>query len=115
MYGDLRSDVPSCTKPSSRCYDRLGLQGACKGRHSWVKTVPERRSQPVEGGSANDYDYTYGDPINGLDLNGECAQLWRKKCRDKQVDRLKGAGGATGRWVYYNRWKIAGLASIPIS
>lgn len=25
---------------------------------------------PVEGGSANDYDYTNGDPVNGSDLNG---------------------------------------------
>jgi RHS repeat-associated protein len=28
---------------------------------------------PVEGGSANDYDYTNGDPINGLDLAGLCS------------------------------------------
>ena len=65
---------------------------------------------PVEGGSANDYDYAFGDPINGMDLNGECAQLWRKKCRDKQADRLKRAAKATGEWVNDNRWKLAGLA-----
>ncbi|WP_112265828.1 PA14 domain-containing protein [Lentzea terrae] len=28
---------------------------------------------PVEGGSANDYDYTNGDPINELDLDGRCS------------------------------------------
>jgi len=31
----------------------------------------------VEGGSANDYDYVSGDPVNGFDLNGTkrtCAQ-----------------------------------------
>lgn len=27
---------------------------------------------PVEGGSANDYDYVGGDPVNSLDLSGEC-------------------------------------------
>ncbi|MGH9267933.1 MAG: phospholipase A2, partial [Acidimicrobiales bacterium] len=27
---------------------------------------------PVEGGSANDYDYVAGDPVNGLDLSGLC-------------------------------------------
>lgn len=27
---------------------------------------------PVAGGSANDYDYVEGDPINQFDLNGEC-------------------------------------------
>ena len=30
------------------------------------------RSHPVEGGSANDYDYVNGDPVNGLDLAGLC-------------------------------------------
>ncbi|SMC60718.1 PA14 domain-containing protein [Kibdelosporangium aridum] len=29
---------------------------------------------PVEGGSANDYDYTSADPINNTDLDGRC--LW---------------------------------------
>lgn len=29
---------------------------------------------PVEGGSANDYDYVNQDPINTLDLSGECPQ-----------------------------------------
>jgi RHS repeat-associated protein len=27
---------------------------------------------PVEGGSANDYDYVSGDPVNGQDLSGNC-------------------------------------------
>jgi hypothetical protein len=29
-------------------------------------------SDPVEGGSANDYVYGFGDPINGRDLDGRC-------------------------------------------
>lgn len=28
---------------------------------------------PVDGGSANDYDYTNQDPVNGSDVTGECA------------------------------------------
>lgn len=28
------------------------------------------RVDPVEGGSANDYEYSRGDPVNGLDLTG---------------------------------------------
>ena len=46
---------------------------------------------PIEGGSANDYDYALGDPVNGYDLDGQCAQLWKKKCRDTQLSRLGGA------------------------
>ena len=30
------------------------------------------QTDPVDGGSANDYDYTNQDPINQTDLNGEC-------------------------------------------
>ncbi|QXC60973.1 hypothetical protein KSP35_22105 [Aquihabitans sp. G128] len=36
---------------------------------------------PVEGGSANDYDYTSGDPVNGRDLDGNCGTFgnpWKK-------------------------------------
>jgi hypothetical protein len=38
---------------------------------------------PIEGGSANNYDYVAGDPINGRDLDGQCAQFWQKRCRGK--------------------------------
>ncbi|MCW2573597.1 MAG: hypothetical protein JWO88_3655 [Frankiales bacterium] len=27
---------------------------------------------PIEGGSCNDYDYVCGDPVNYVDLSGEC-------------------------------------------
>jgi RHS repeat-associated protein len=30
---------------------------------------------PVEGGSANDYDYVSGDAINGYDLDGSCQRM----------------------------------------
>ena len=33
---------------------------------------------PVEGGSSNDYDYVGGDPVNQLDLSGECLLGKRK-------------------------------------
>jgi len=29
-------------------------------------------TDPIEGGSANDYDYTNADPVNGRDLDGNC-------------------------------------------
>ncbi len=35
---------------------------------------------PIEGGSANDYDYTAGDPVNATDLDGRfcnfCQRMW---------------------------------------
>jgi hypothetical protein len=34
------------------------------------RPCPNRRSNPVEGGSCNDYDYVCADPVNGLDLAG---------------------------------------------
>jgi hypothetical protein len=39
---------------------------------------------PVEGGSANDYDYVEGDPVNKFDLDGNCVQVWQKRCRGKK-------------------------------
>ena len=38
---------------------------------------------PVEGGSANDYDYVAGDPISGRDLDGQaCWWIFRdRKCQ----------------------------------
>ncbi len=37
---------------------------------------------PGEGGSATDYDYTSGDPINGFDLDGlrKCPRFFRSAC-----------------------------------
>ncbi|GAA3689949.1 PA14 domain-containing protein [Lentzea roselyniae] len=32
---------------------------------------------PVDGGSANDYDYVNGDPINSNDLDGRCNWRWK--------------------------------------
>jgi RHS repeat-associated protein len=34
-------------------------------------------TDPVEGGSANDYDYTHADPVNGNDLAGTCTRKKR--------------------------------------
>lgn len=34
------------------------------------KIALDQPSNPVEGGSCNDYDYVCGDPVNGLDLDG---------------------------------------------
>jgi RHS repeat-associated protein len=50
---------------------------------------------PVEGGSANDYDYTNQDPVNQLDLDGRCA-----------FDMDLGPGVVdTGKYTYWERCK----------
>lgn len=60
---------------------------------------------PVEGGSANDYDYVNGDPSNQFDLNGmfSCKGWWRgPACATGRGARTaaRGAGGiADNPWV----------------
>ena len=51
------------------------------------------RVDPIEGGSANNYEYADADPINSVDLDG----LWS----------LKKALRATGRWAWRNKGTIA--------
>lgn len=38
--------------------------------------VLDARCHPVEGGSANDYDYANGDPVNLFDLDGRDVSGW---------------------------------------
>lgn len=85
------------------CPDALGdairpsrgiASGRCTIGSRRLRHCPNRCSHPVEGGSANDYDYCSGDPVNCTDLAGaygyiktydvgpsfgpgSAAQLWR--------------------------------------
>jgi hypothetical protein len=64
---------------------------------------------PVEGGSANDYDYVAGDPVNAFDLDGtrcfvKCG--WGRAARG--VGRgIRRAGQAAGR-----HWRSMAKASL---
>ncbi len=60
---------------------------------------------PVEGGSANDYDYVGADPINAIDLNGQCwvCNLW-----NKGVHGL----AAAGHWMHNNRTLVFSAISV---
>ena len=82
---------------------------------------------PVEGGSANDYDYVGGDPVNSQDLNGafpnpvkyvkeryEKAEHWRRIAKDVEsklsirrpieyYSALRWNGGpAMGVWTWHH-------------
>ncbi len=46
---------------------------------------------PIEGGSANDYDYAMGDPINAFDLDGLETEKTLSPA-EREAERLKKAG-----------------------
>lgn len=62
---------------------------------------------PIEGGSANDYDYAYQDPINNYDLDGRIC--W--KCIGRRVGRgLKRAA----KFVVKNQsWFLLAASFVP--
>ncbi|HVM28505.1 MAG TPA: PA14 domain-containing protein [Mycobacteriales bacterium] len=69
---------------------------------------------PVEGGSANDYDYTDGDPVNALDLDGTFSvrghfkKHWKKYAT---VASFAVGGGVVGGAVFaYRAYRIVQAA-----
>jgi RHS repeat-associated protein len=73
-------------------------------------------TDPIEGGSANNYDYTNGDPINSLDLAGTCSthhggiwghvRSWRcsgsRRVRHAWSRHVQHWGSRAGRFVGRN-------------
>jgi hypothetical protein len=74
------------------------IHGTVTGRRNTdgaqtLRTTTRRAIDPVEGGSANNYDYVNGDPINNLDLGGTMCFVkcgWTKfaKKHSKVIGRL---------------------------
>jgi len=69
----------------------------------------------VEGGSANDYDYTSGDPVNSFDLDGLCNEATEscvmgilrgsESAPDGFAAWLSARPGGKGRVTYYKLGK----------
>lgn len=123
LHGDVSATAainPAVTSlKSTSTYDEFGNPtSGSAGRYGWLGGKQRRTelpsgviqmgvrdyipaigrflsTDPVNGGSANSYDYADADPVNGLDLAGTCA---RKRCRPGR--------GSAGR-------RRAGRVSIP--
>lgn len=65
---------------------------------------------PVEGGSANDYDYVNADPINDTDLDGHFS--WRDGWKGLKKT-WSGVARSTASFVK-NNWRTAGAIAIGI-
>lgn len=58
-----------------------------------LRYTGRQRGGPVEGGSANDYDYSEGDPVNQFDLDGRHCSGSRYRTGDHDHWYCKGARG----------------------
>ncbi len=130
--------APGCTRPGrsrtgntrprfDRCSaHRVRLERPYRPRSRPVFSLPLRQvasdpSVPVEGGSANDYDYADGDPINGLDLSGEISQkrlkrralAWLARQRRPLSERCEGASYIDGISDACYRYRLAKVTGRP--
>lgn len=101
--------VPATTNTPDR-YGWLGSKQRATSQPSEAMLMGQRvylpttgrflQSDPVEGGSANDYDYANADPVNALDLTGE-----RPECVFSNI-------GFLGRATYEHGSTVVSLVPI---
>lgn len=79
-----------------------------------MNVILNARTHPVEGGSANDYEYAAGDPVNGFDLDGKRCWTGRNANGCKAFLEASGVSGeATALWSSLQRgsWRERSLAA----
>jgi RHS repeat-associated protein len=68
---------------------------------------------PVEGGSANDYDYTNANPTNNTDLDGQWSCRWCKRTWNRTKSAAKASANTAWRgakWAGNRGWFAAETA-----
>ena len=80
------------TAAGTPAYDSHG-NTTTLGTHPHLETGSCRScpTHPVEGGSANDYDYVAGDPINNVDLDGtRCLTGVARRVQEERINPKTG-------------------------
>ncbi|MGH9286190.1 MAG: RHS repeat domain-containing protein [Acidimicrobiales bacterium] len=88
----------------------VGLATIEMGARPYVPALGRFLSvDPVEGGSANDYDYAMGDPVNNLDLDGEYCITGKN--RNGSCRSISRGSGRVARAVY-RHVEVSGSACV---
>jgi hypothetical protein len=80
-----------------RTHDRTSSQVRPTNYDTRVEWSRFLEVDPVEGGSANDYDYVEGDPVNQFDLDG--TRCWTGENKNGSCRSLSRGAGRGARFV----------------
>jgi RHS repeat-associated protein len=111
-------------QPVGTRYDYLGTHQRQRDTNSGLQLMGARlynnttgrflQTDPILGGSANNYDYTAGDPINGRDLDGRCKHHhWWDHLKCPGNDGWSGVGHIVVDYVsnHWRTWSVVATAA----